>query len=329
MNSVNAIDLYKTTCTLFGSANGYLMGNHNNQYIQKEMSLIEILKLCQKLKDTILKIRSLEYHSEQYNTAKLKLPCFVLGRFEGGKSDNDLIEKPPLIIIDIDNVENIDKARKQIFDLPYVLGTPLSVSGLGFYALVAVENGELRKQYYEEIVKTWNIQYNINVDTNANSIGRKRFCSYEKNITKWLKPVDTQIFKWDYISIKSIRKNNSNSPDVILQKTKSGNLFSNNDFQIKCVKKALECLNNNLLDYNDWEILAERLKNFDYDFYDEFCECCSKSPRAQRRKGYKTDLKGLKRVFNKEKTHTQDEEIAYFYSVLKKEFGKKWVTCVE
>lgn len=324
---MKASELYKTPCTLFGSATGWCTRDGKSFYVQKEMMLYEIIKESRKLKPAIDLIRSYPYHSEKYDNAKQKMPCYVLGKFNNGVADKDMTMFPNLIAIDIDYKDNPEweELRSKIFELPYVLATLQSIGGRGFYALVAIKNGELRKQYYKKIAKVWNMKFGINVDGNANSLGRKRFCSYENNMIKWLKKPDEEIKLWDVLPIDSKIEieNNYIVPKVVTQKTE--NLNEDKEFCELAAKEAMKLLSPELKEYQDWEVLAERLKNFECDMWDDFWSCCAKSPRTNRRGGWKKDLENLKRVFKKEKSSSWKDESLYFFKVLKNEYGVNWV----
>ena len=137
---------------------------------------------------------------ERYKQYKVNIPVW----FPSGciahrdASDDHMISHTNVIALDIDNMEkgDIDKFRSEFFNKPYVIAVLKSLSENGLYVLIYVEDWKHTKGYYKYFGNLLKHTYNIDLDTNATNIARKRFISWEEDIDKWIKPLDADIEPW-------------------------------------------------------------------------------------------------------------------------------------
>lgn len=311
-------------------------GIENLTFVQKDVTVLETISMMEQkflAYPAFLKRQCNGTNEEKdnvYRTAKLKMPCATFsGRFPyNDLHDVSMIETTNLITIDIDHISeqklDIEKLREKIFEYDYVLGVYRSQSLNGLWCIVAVEDISNIKQYYETLQKAWKCALDVIIDPACKNVARKRFLAYNPDWRKWTKTPNTEITPWNMVYTKAYEKNSNNEYRFSLN-----DFAPDEEFKYNAVKKALEILSPTLVDYPDWEKLAERLKNFNRDYWQEFCECCSNSPRTRRVKDWKKDLNAIKKVFAKDKTNDESKEIPYFYKVLKNEYGRKWMSAIK
>lgn len=304
---------------------------YQSDFIQTSLPVVKVLQQMENanlLYPSQIKANASTDADDKYRYAKQKMPyALFAGVFpQGDLHDSSMIETSNLITIDIDHIEeqslSLDALREEIFSYDYVVGVYKSQSGNGIWALVAVEDISNIKEYYATLSRAWRCALNVEVDPACKNIARRRFLSYNPDWKKWTKKPNEVITPWCRIR-KEISTPKQNIPDVIVAHSFS----PDNSFVVAAVKSALDVISGTLETYYDWELLAERLKNFDYDFWTDFKECCSKSPRTRRVNTWKKDLEGLKKVFSK--TKSDSTESLYFYKVLKDNYGKQWITVVK
>ena len=141
------------------TVSGYTKG----KYIQIIESLHHLLiEIPDTIKEQIFELRSLGYGTSSYKEKKKQYPNWIVSGIYPIKEINDssTLIWSNIIAIDIDKSENenidLEDVRKKIFELPYVFAVLKSISGLGLYALVLVEDGKYTKEYYKYITKLWN-----------------------------------------------------------------------------------------------------------------------------------------------------------------------------
>lgn len=308
-------------------------GIKNSTFVQKELTVLETISIMEQkflAYPAYLKRQhdgTAEEKDNIYRAAKLKMPCATFsGTFPyNDLHDNSMTETTNLITIDIDHISeqnlDINALKEKIFEYDYVLGVYRSQSLNGLWCIVAVEDISNIKQYYETLQKAWKCALDVIIDPACKNVARKRFLAYNPDWRKWTKKPGTEITPWNMVYTKAYEKNSNNEYRFSLN-----DFAPDEEFKYNAVKKALEILSSNLKDYPDWEKLAERLKNFNRDYWQEFCECCSNSPRTRRVKDWKKDLKALKKVFEKPKTNDESKELPYFYKILKDTYGRKWIS---
>lgn len=319
-------DILNKKHTLLYTASGYT----NGQYIQIVESLRHVLiDIPELIKDKIFKLRALGYDTVEYKETKKKFPNWIVsGTYPiGHVKDIDTLEWSNLIAIDIDKHDNTDKdimeIRKQIFELPYVVAVPKSISGLGIYAIVLVEEGQYTKEYYKYITRLWNKKYGLNIDTSCENIARKRFIGYDEEIDKWIKPEDTDIQPWKlkYIEKKQEPIKLQNPINISKYKTNK----TNKDYTRQAIWKLLN--NGYSIDnlnttpstrYGTWYHVACEFKHFD-DGLDMFVRF------SQNSSNYNDKLESITKKFNNAKMEASYEDVSQKWcGICKHIYGSKW-----
>lgn len=193
---MKVIDIKQVKCTLLGSASGF----RDKKYIQKDVFLSEIMGVCVRSKPAVDFVRQYEYHSPSYDAAKAKLPCWIAGGTFPYKKvgDESILTYTNLIVVDIDKKDNpeidLNELKSRIFELPYVVWVMNSVSGLGFFVVMLVDDGRYTSEYLNYIDKLWKQEYGVEIDRKCFNVGRKRFISYDDNML--IKDDDVDIIPW-------------------------------------------------------------------------------------------------------------------------------------
>lgn len=162
----------------------------------------------------------------------------------GDASDNNMVSHTNLIALDIDHLteEELISFRNEFFNEPYVVSILRSVSGEGLFVLVYVEDWKKTKGYYNYFASLLKQRFNIELDTKATNIARKRFISWDDEMDKWIKPMDADITPWRLYLEDTI------TLDVVEQeafKPMQRNLFDDdNDWQVNQTRKAIWALLN-------------------------------------------------------------------------------------
>lgn len=312
-------DILNQKHTMLYTVSGYTNNNCYKQIDEKLYNLI--VTIPNMIKDKIFKLRKLGYDTDDYKREKKYYPNWVVsGTYPFKKiNDNSTIEWSNIISIDIDKHDNkdidLDDIRQKIFDLPYVFAVLKSISGLGLYALVLVEDGHYTKEYYKYIAKLWNQKYGLEIDTKCDNISRKRFIGYDENAIQWIKQDDIDIVPW---KLKWIEK----EPE----KPKQTYIFNENKDD-NLVRKAIWKLLNNgysidnintLNQYSVWYHIACDFHHFN-DGYDMFVRFSQNSSK------YHDSLKKIEKKYNNGKIeNTLDDVSKKWYGICKKIYGIKW-----
>lgn len=115
--------------------------------------------------------------------AKQNLPavCFS-GVFEKGKrSDEALTWHSGLIVLDFDHVD-VERSKKALATDKYIKAVWESPSGSGVKALVEVTNTERHRDHYRSLVKYFDEQYGLELDTTGENESRACFESYDPEL---------------------------------------------------------------------------------------------------------------------------------------------------
>lgn len=317
---MKTIDILNKKHTLLYTANGYTKG----QYVQTVETLHHLLiDIPNVLKDKIFELRKLGYGTDAYREAKKTFPNWIVsGTYPIRQiNDNSTVEWSNIIAIDIDKHDNetidLDNIRKQIFELPYVFAIPKSISGLGYYALVLVEEGQYTKEYYKYIAKLWNQKFGLNIDTQCNNISRKRFIGYDEDIDKWIKSDDTDIKEW---KLKYIERQEPIKRPTMMQLSKYNN---STDFARKAIWKLLN--NGYSLDnmsvqypYGAWYHIACEFHHFD-DGLDMFIKFSQNSSK------YNDKVVDITKKYNNAKIESDYNDVAQKWcGICKHIFGSDW-----
>jgi len=259
------------------SANGYEKDKNGvTLYRQTDMTLQTILFVLGKnYQYHINNLRQMTYHSDEQKEYKSHFPVwFVGGTFPYKKTkDLDITSYSNILAIDIDACDNpsmdLETIRQQLLQLPYVFAVFKSISGLGIYALVLIEDGSKTKEYYKYIINLWKDKFNIKIDESCSNIGRKRFISYEDNIEAFIKDDETDIIPWKLTWIEPIKEEPIH-PILFQQKE----FKTNNDLMTERTHLAMKKLIENgyaVQNYGHWYYTGCDLSNFN-DGYELFVQ---------------------------------------------------------
>lgn len=331
MNRLTKIDILQRQITCIKTSNGY----ENNEWgVGDPVGMILPLKavlydLPVIIKDRLIEVQNMVYHSKEQKEAKLLLPrYYISGVFDLNEYNIDRfpIHDIPkhgsgLMTIDIDEKdnENIDiwEIRRKIFELPYVFSCLKSVSGHGYYCIIPIEDTVYTKDYYMYIMGLWKKKFNINIDKNAASLIRARILSYNEDIEDWIKE-DVDVWRLRYIGREEEKK------------CVDGSLYDYNLSNYKNVEdgldwnyitnKAMELLINDgyhATNYNSWFYLGCELKNFDNGeelFY-----------KASNNVDYNDSSDTIRKKWNSCKASGIDDDlIRKWVGMANNKYGKNW-----
>lgn len=158
-------------------------------------------------KDEILVIRSLcptleekLQHEKDVNAMKKSLPAgIVSGVAVDGIGEHNIVERNGVIAFDVDAQDNLElydweAVKDEISKSPFVAYVGLSVTGLGNFGLIPIENPMKHKEHFEAIVSDFanttfsvlqkgntepTIVHGIKLDPAPSNIASKRFVSYD------------------------------------------------------------------------------------------------------------------------------------------------------
>ena len=160
---------------------------------QYSSNIEAIRKLCPTLEDK-------KRNHDRIATLKKSLPAGIIsGVAVDGISEQNIIKRNSVIAIDIDAKDNPalydwQAVKNEVSKSPYVAYAGLSVSGLGIYALIPIEDATKHKQHFDAIVSDFantvfaimqsqdtepTILHGIRLDQAPSNIASKRFVSYD------------------------------------------------------------------------------------------------------------------------------------------------------
>ncbi|MBR4094463.1 MAG: DUF3987 domain-containing protein [Bacteroidales bacterium] len=231
--------------------------------------LKDFLCMGEKYRDVIDSIRTIEDKKARNHAKVTKLPAATISaNLSTRDSKIPLVEKMvnynPLVVMDFDNVEDIDFARKiiQKFDFVYYCG--LSVSGNGLFAIVLIDNidytGHL--DYFTSLVALLEGK-GLKVDSACKDVTRLRVLSYDDNayFNESCIPFCIQ----DYNNEEELEENiTDNSLDLE---------------KVEAYVKAWEDMEIVLDDYDEWRTVGMALSSLGEpgrDFFDRVSRSSSK-----------------------------------------------------
>lgn len=275
----NIENILKTKLTVLPNATGYIevkdeKGKKELKYVQTVMTLQEFLDLGIKYKEAIDILRSYGYHSEMQLTKKPEFPCCITGGVceENKQDDNSIIIYSNLLFIDVDKIDNPDidmnEKRKELFDWEYSAAVLNSISGMGYYVVIPVEDSRYTKEYYKYLVNLFKNKFGLVVDPKCKNIARKRFISYD-DYDKWIKSGD--IWVWN---LKYQEKDKKEEIKPLLNNINLNNNNNNNNSEY--TRKAIwKILNDGYTvnDYGAWYHTGTEFANFE-DGEDMFIKLC-------------------------------------------------------
>jgi hypothetical protein len=179
------------------------------QYLER---IQEVRSLCPTLEE---KLRN----EKEVAALKKSLPAGIIsGVAANGIGEQNIVERNNVLVFEIDAKDNPaiydwEAVKKEISKSPYVAYTGLSVTGLGAYGLIPVEDSNKYRQHFDAVVAdfantTFTIMQNqdttptilkgIRLDPAPSNVASKRFLSYDpqpywnteaKIYTKTIEPV--------------------------------------------------------------------------------------------------------------------------------------------
>lgn len=257
------------------------------------------------------------YKRYKKNNMPVWFPCGVLK--DGGSNDTDMLEFSDIMAIDIDDIEGeeLKKFRTEFFKENYVFAIFESLSGIGLYALILVEDGHHTKEYYKYLTNIIKNKYNIQIDTKACNIARKRFISYDDNMNMWIKSPDTEIIPWSlYLDERAENLfNYTPKPTIKIHSIPS-------EFEVKRTHDAiLAVLDTGFTtnDYGHWYYLARDFAAFPDGEY-MYAKLCNNYDGEQDRNAVKNTWKHCMQ----EPSPINDDMHRRWQGLAKKLLGAKW-----
>ncbi|UFH35086.1 BT4734/BF3469 family protein [Flavobacterium acetivorans] len=219
-----------------------------------------------------------EKNKELYkkNKSKLKAVSFC-GLFENGRKLSNLSSYNSLIVIDIDEIEDIDKVKAKLVKDPYIMALWDSPSFQGLKGLIKVDSTiENHKDFFFSLSIYFLQEYNIELDKSGSDITRLCYVSWDPDIYI---NYDSVIFD-ELINVPD-KKPNEKKKTVESTKIKSvpKNAFAteglNNQLDRQLLKKIITFLNSRNLsitnDFSSWVKVAVIIANsFSYDLGENY-----------------------------------------------------------
>lgn len=153
------------------------------KYVQ-DVTLKDALTMGNDHVEHISKCRTLKNqgHEKEYKEEKRKLPSFTAtATYCGERKAENLTKYNSLAVIDIDNVEDVEKAKADVKQLPFVLYCAKSVGGKGLFCLVRLDGGKDDYKAHWYAIKDEFQRLDYPIDESCKDISRLRFISHDEN----------------------------------------------------------------------------------------------------------------------------------------------------
>lgn len=160
-------------------------------------------------KDVVLSIRNGEYRlykagqidKRQYQQAKLDLlpastPSAI---FEGRRQIGLEKSMTGIFVIDIDDIDDVVKAKQDVMKLPYVFATTLSVSGEGICCFIYYNKDNDFVDTFRALSEDFSA-LGYAADQSCKDVTRARYVSYDDNML--IKDMNTEIEMYDKVKKK-------------------------------------------------------------------------------------------------------------------------------
>ena len=113
---------------------------------------------------------------------KLQLPVVLFsGEFKERK-DDALIDHSGLVVLDFDHLEDVNEIKRNLATDNYVYAVWVSPSGTGLKALVKIKFPERHRDQFRALVKYFDKQYGLEVDSSGINESRACFESYDPEL---------------------------------------------------------------------------------------------------------------------------------------------------
>jgi len=156
---------------------------YDNFKYSKDVSLSDALILGLSHKKHIDNCRVLKSQGKEneYREEKRKLPSFTTQcTFSGERSKENMTHYNNVIVIDIDHIQDVERAKEDIKKLPFVLYCAKSVGGCGLFALVRVGGTIQDFKAYWMALKEDFANIGLQIDESCKDLSRLRFVSYDE-----------------------------------------------------------------------------------------------------------------------------------------------------
>lgn len=324
-------DILDQKHTVLCSTDGYYYHQGLSDYNQTNLKLRDILfVLGHKYEKAIDKLRELPYHGELQQFYKKEFPCwFVGGTFPMQETeDKDILTYSNILAIDIDKIDNpnidLDNIIKKIYELPYVFAVFKSISGEGYYVLVLIKDGKNTLKHYKYIENLYKNKYGIIIDPHCTNIGRKRYISYQDDISDWIKPLYEDIKPFCLLLNEEIT--NMIDPQVVRlidYKQQSIKFTNEDDFTRKAIWKLLDGgysiddMNTSKA-YSTWYHVACEFRTFE-DGYDMFVRFSQNSSK------YNDKIRDIKKKWDSSTNNKNKEDVCRKWcGICKRVYGANW-----
>lgn len=153
------------------------------EYVQ-DVTLKDALEMGKDHQRDIEKAREMKQSGdlEGYKAEKRKLPSFTTtATYKGERKAENLTKYNALCVIDLDDIEDVEKAKADIKQLPFILYAAKSVGGKGLFCIVRLDGSkdEYIKHWYAIKDEFQTIGYKV--DESCKDVSRLRFVSYDEN----------------------------------------------------------------------------------------------------------------------------------------------------
>lgn len=151
----------------------------------REMSLLEFLKLGEKYREVIGRLRSCENKEIRNKIKRTELPCATISASFTSRASSKAVEEKlkrynSLMVLDFDNLEDPDAAKKELSQLPFFWYIGLSVGGKGLFGIVPLgtDDHNEHKVYFNALRKELDL-FGYEVDKACCDVTRLRVVSYD------------------------------------------------------------------------------------------------------------------------------------------------------
>lgn len=153
------------------------------KYVQ-DVTLKDALTMGKEHIEHIDHCRQLKSQGEEneYKELKRQLPSFTTcGTFTTERKADKVIHYNNMCTIDLDDLEDVEKAKADVTKLPFVLYAAKSVGGKGLFCLIRVDGdiSDYLKHWYALKDDFANIGYKV--DESCKDVSRLRFVSHDEN----------------------------------------------------------------------------------------------------------------------------------------------------
>lgn len=133
-----------------------------------------------KSKDIVLAIRKAT-SKEEKNKLKKQLPCILFAGVFSRRAIDGLKEHSGYLVLDMDDLDDVEKTKNEIKEIPYVVLAFVSPSGKGLKFVIKIP--ECTAKEHSEYFREFKRQYDyLNLDESGKDVSRVCFESYDPNL---------------------------------------------------------------------------------------------------------------------------------------------------